>query len=188
MFMLVHICIRNDEHCPSCRQYYITLCNSLEECCELSPDPDRIQRGLSVWVDEWIRRRNGDFYIAKQVEPSVNYDLCNLEDTDFRISDGSFNPGWVVITTIVDRQKWCPENINFHVQFFATKGHAYIYLFNDYDWSSESKRKFVKEHVHWESDDDQSGTHVQLLDCNTTEIHLNQYCPQIQPSFWFSAA
>lgn len=35
-FLSFHEQIRNDEHCPICRRYYITLCKTFDEAYEIS--------------------------------------------------------------------------------------------------------------------------------------------------------
>src|SRR5579863_876262 len=76
----VHLCIRNDEHCPTCRKFFITLHNS--------GDGNIHKPGKSEWVDEWIRRRNGDKYQNIYITPNEVYNLsgdwslyigCNLD-------------------------------------------------------------------------------------------------------------
>jgi len=46
-----HLVIRNDNHCPPCRYWYLTTTKD-----------DKPQTGDVTWIDEWPRRRNGDKY------------------------------------------------------------------------------------------------------------------------------
>jgi hypothetical protein len=63
MFLYLHKCVHNDYHCPICRTYDLTLYNSMDiDNVKLKCDLP-IKEGsyfATKWVDEWVRRGNGD--------------------------------------------------------------------------------------------------------------------------------
>jgi hypothetical protein len=77
--------VRNDDHCPICRRYYVSIHKTLEETYEeivkcmtdefKSEQLEDLKQGKSLWVDEWVRRRNGDSYQILKIIPEKIYCL-----------------------------------------------------------------------------------------------------------------
>lgn len=44
-----HQIVRNDNHCPTCRRWFLTV----------TKDTEKLQSGYVTWIDEWARRKNG---------------------------------------------------------------------------------------------------------------------------------
>ncbi len=59
MYAYLHKRVRNDEHCPNCRKYYLTVCETQQHSFK---HPELTLTSNTVWEDEWVRRRNGDRY------------------------------------------------------------------------------------------------------------------------------
>ena len=64
LIMKTHLCIRNDSHCPICRMWYVTIVK----------EEERFEESFS-WVDEWVRRRNGDKYEELYIKEDYEYNL-----------------------------------------------------------------------------------------------------------------
>jgi hypothetical protein len=93
-YMFHHLMIRNDEHCPICRRYYISLHSTLKDVLnyfssiELENELDEtdkhmLETGGPIWIDEWERRRNGDKYQIVEIKKNKIYNLRNYHINDY---------------------------------------------------------------------------------------------------------
>lgn len=84
MYGLFHLKIRNDQE-PS-RVPYVSIFESFEEAYKAVPVRQNnfniLKQGSSIWIDEWIRRRNGDDYKIVKL-------FCGMEYYDFNLTDKS---------------------------------------------------------------------------------------------------
>jgi hypothetical protein len=59
--LLAHKCVRNDNHCPTCRCYYVSIHKSKDDAVEhtkteneiYGDDLEKLERSGSVWIHEW---------------------------------------------------------------------------------------------------------------------------------------
>jgi hypothetical protein len=176
-FALFHVQVRNDDHCPSCRRFYVSF----------SDTPDQNLDNFT-WEDEWVRRRNGDGYISKRIKCRQKYDLNDLSllEKQYNNFRSTLLPKYMVIQIHVLRQEWCPENIQFYVTFFSGKKKAVKFCLNEIGIESisahhtlyQGKPLFLGK---------KSGVYYHVVPIkNNDTLCLNDNCLQIQPDFWFS--
>lgn len=111
MYAYLHQKIRNDEHCPYCRKYYLTVFESSMDI------PLIYEKGNnSYWVDEWIRRRNGDRYTVQPINNNINYDLNDFENVECE-EIPNMKSKMMLIHISIDKEKWCPSNIKYNISF-----------------------------------------------------------------------
>lgn len=130
-----HVVVRNDYHCPTCRMYYLSFHSFAEGALSQFPDDEELRDpvlGNTYWIDEWVRRRNGDSYQAFKVYIDGSYDVTVLDDMSETYSKfygvGNGNVQYMTVRTIVDKSKWCPTNIRFELKFFSSFEEAYKYM------------------------------------------------------------
>lgn len=137
-YLHYHLQIRNDYHCPRCRQPFITMLNSSDNPL-FTPD---FLTSEPEWIDEWVRRRNGDLYQYLKVIPGKIYDLsknniANDSCSDTHIDyDNTMNNDEIINGCIDDEandtikymflhvrvrsREWCPDNIKYYISFYRT--------------------------------------------------------------------
>jgi hypothetical protein len=149
-----HLVVRNDSHCPTCRMWYFKVYKSNLQ-----------QSGNVIWVDEWVRRRNGDKYQTITIIKDKIYNLSNysLESGN---DIGAAAVTHAVVFISVDKSKWCPDNIVFSISF-----HENI----------EGAAK-VNDSFSGEYDENIYSYVIELKD--NEEICLNDLCNEIQPNVW----
>ncbi len=100
LFCLIHKVVRNDNPCPDCSKTIISFYQTQEECLaaavdmllqdegelddsELEKKREKITSLLldkkAIWVDEWVRRRNGDMVQILEISESAK----NLKGFEF---------------------------------------------------------------------------------------------------------
>src|SRR5438874_774721 len=80
-----------------------------------------------VWVDEWVRRGNGDKYQIAELEENKTYKLLEDDFTDYNFDD-NFDDirfpvkgcNYMFLHIRVDKERECPYNINFKISFYET--------------------------------------------------------------------
>ncbi|AKI78797.1 hypothetical protein qu_45 [Acanthamoeba polyphaga mimivirus] len=138
-YMVCHLQIRNDFHCPTCRQPKVFFYNTFEEAynkaCNYIGNMDDFDRkmlkeGSSIWIDEWIRRNNGDKYQIIKITTNKEYELLKYENEEFHEesdveTDAESNEElcgeniikYMLLHIKVKTSKWCPNNIKYFVSF-----------------------------------------------------------------------
>lgn len=101
MYIYTHKSIRNDDHCPICRRYYISVHNTFDEAyTEAAQDIDSeyledLREDQVLWIDEWVRRSNGDKYHIFKITLDKEYDLhdynINIKDDIYDLHDYNIN-------------------------------------------------------------------------------------------------
>ena len=115
MYAYLHQRIRNDEHCPTCRTYYLTVFENKIDCDMLYEEGNN-----SVWLDEWIRRRNGDRYTIQPINYEKNYDLNEFDELEYD-EIPNISAKFILLHIIIDKNEDCPDNIKFNVSFYENK-------------------------------------------------------------------
>lgn len=206
-YMSLHMRVRNDDHCPICRMYYISIHHSLTDAIEncSSGNYDDLEKGNVICIDEWDRRRNSDKYQAFELTLGRIYDMSsyNINDKERYKYDQPSNNGSVrakqkkvdnnvqyMLLHIKVRSKcYCPDNIKFEISFYKTFNEAFLtgkgYLKRGKIISDFRKMPVWQTVNDIECLDDHDGDHYQIikLECDK-RICLNTYCTQIQPKNW----
>ncbi len=198
MYFYVHKCIRNDEHCHNCRQYYISIHNTINDIKHfISTDLTKLQiselcKNKELWIDEWERRKNGDMYNIIGIEPNKIYNLNNLNFDSYDSTYTCFTHLFLHIN--IDKSKSCPENINYKISFYTSYEsviESSFKYFSDHTNICSSKYKNIKQiNNFFERDKEQndgSGDYYKILKINVGEkIHLNACCENVQSNQWFN--
>lgn len=127
-YVYVHKCVRNDNHCPTCRMHYVSVHANESVALEKMPEDQQFVNE-PVWVDEWVRRSNGDRYQVFQSRVGGNYDLAEHDVNDS--FSGLYQSGeiccvsYMLVNIKIDKDKWCPNNITFNIEFFETFKNAF---------------------------------------------------------------
>jgi hypothetical protein len=214
IYALVHQRVRNDYHCPICRRYYVSFHKSSKTAVEFAKN--KITKGEDIenddlkekledlesvhqcWIDEWVRRRNGDWY---QIKPINNGDEWNL--TDFceqnTVDKRDEHPQFMMLHIQVNKKAWCPENIQFFLTFHSTIKDAEaqardipLVLHKDsYDYKTQTLQFVTFPDVDqfiWIEESESVGHHIQLFSITLgDELELNSFCEHIQPENWTNA-
>lgn len=164
----LHLVIRNDNHCPTCRLWYLTT----------GTDVTKLQSGIVTWEDEWVRRRNGDKYQTINIIPDIKYDLSEWKlKTNSEIN---VNVSCLLLQINIDKNEWCPDNIKFYISFHENNEGVY----------TKAKEKLEDEELenlkngYWKQNsyDEHKGKFFIIIELESDkEICLNDLCSQIQP-------
>ena len=100
MYAYLHQRIRNDEHCPNCRKYYLTVYETQQDCFERCPELTLTNN--TVWEDEWVRRRNGDCYSYQPIVFGLEYDLNSFENIQCKQNKKNRDIQFILICKTVD--------------------------------------------------------------------------------------
>jgi len=196
--LFLHKSVRNDDHCPICRKYYVTLHKNMtsaleaaKECLGEEDEYDtaehlnRLKEGQAVWIDEWVRRSNGDLYQIVKPDLDTWLDLSQEQENSKEAHDVKY----MMLEICIDKTEWCPKNIKFEASFHTTQEQARLMLPNDiYDLYQTVKQDIsqLNESDTWWVKQDGVGCHYQILKLEVGKrICLNTYCPQLQPKMWF---
>lgn len=133
-----HLVVRNDNHCPNCRCWYITL----------DQDLDKLQSAEVTWEDEWVRKRNGDKFQTVNIIPNHEYDLSEWKLASNKNID--VNVKYLSLRISVDKNQCCPNNVQFYVTFCENIDDAYL---NMGIYLSEEELLNVSD-GYWKPDDD----------------------------------
>jgi hypothetical protein len=139
MYAYLHQRIRNDEHCPTCRTYYLTVFENKMDCGMLYEKGNN-----SVWVDEWIRRRNGDRYTIQPINYEKIYDLNEFDELNC-VKIPNMSAKFILIHTLIDKQEYCPNNIKFNVSFYENESEIISSCFKIEEEDDEKKFLETKE-------------------------------------------
>jgi len=101
-----HKSVRNDDHCPICRTHTLSFHKERTQS-----DP--------LWVDEWVRRRNGDLYQTINIRLETIYDLQEYDVNHNRGVEGAAN--FMLLKVRIRVGRWCPDNIKYYVTFYEHK-------------------------------------------------------------------
>lgn len=228
-YLYSHLRVRNDDHCPICRIVLISIHDSLTEASRsvgdmvyeeedsASEDEDQdeeksvICKGPSlllhklfemkdIWIDEWVRRSNGDRYCISTLTDGTQYNLSQMHKYSSEENEKDFR--FLLLHTQV--REWdCPNNIQFYGSFYEKRSDACKALQKECNLTLEQMTKFEQSESIWlesvdnydwdeypehgiEADsDDAEGDHYQLVPLKIgQEIILNDFCPAIQPQNW----
>lgn len=197
-----HLIIRNNNHCPNCRKWYITP----------KKDMSKLQNNDIKWEGEWTRKRNGDKYQNINIKLNKEYDLS---DWGLEINKNiNIEATHLILKIMIDQGELCPNNIKFYLNFFDNYQSAYDYtkeyvkyremwsLDNEYcgrrrnnDGKYDEKKKVIDDMElpdlkdgYWS---DQIYTHndgnvfIILIELEENEeICLNDYCSKLTSENW----
>jgi len=161
--------IRNDNHCPTCRRWYLIV----------EKDIHKLQSGSVEWFDEWVRRRNGDKYQTINIIPELKYNL-----SEWKLNSNeeiNVNVTHFLLQIKINKYKWCPKNIKFYISFHESGKNAYH---RAKEILSNSELGNLKN-GYWKNDinneDNDKGQFFIIVKLKPNEnICLNDFCPQIQ--------
>jgi hypothetical protein len=225
MYLYFNKMVRNDWHCPECRKYYISIHKSIDDACIMASkeircddeDEDKskyinkLKRGKSVWIDEWVRRSNGDLYQILKITPNQKYDLHDpddFDDVDLQRIDDKKNDSKIQCLLLhinIDKSEWCPDNINYYISFHNTIDDACDERLHCLS-TSEDKMKSIwinktiasaasaasaasvggkDDMFNSSKDKDSAGDYYQIIKLEYDKlICLNDYCAYVQPEVW----
>ncbi|BCS83755.1 hypothetical protein QLL95_gp0368 [Cotonvirus japonicus] len=200
-YMFYHLKIRNDYHCPTCRQPKIFFYNTLKEAYIQAysyinnmndTDSEMLQAGSSIWKDEWVRRNNGDKYQIIKIETNKEYELLKYynDGKNGSLSIGEINEEniikYMLLHIKVKTSKWCPDNIKYFISFHFTLETA---LYQCVQKNIGDKKDLLQnfESVWINNDNDSAeicpkgGDYYQIIEIKSDEeINLNKCCDQLK--------
>ena len=189
-YLYLHKEIRNDNGCPTCKKYYVSLHNTHQEAYEaglnnIITDDDRkkFKNGGKIWIDEWIRRRNGDVYQICKIVFDMEYDLSKWDICSSMSDDKNITNCYLLLHISIDKDKWCPDNIIFNIIFYKTISEINNSLKNKLNESIIKKIQNMEKI--WINEDDDSGEYYQLIKPEYNKnIYLNELCSYIDPNIF----
>ena len=207
-FLTFHKKVRNDDHCPVCKRYYVSVHRTQASACgQLDTDKfsakqlKRLENGEAIWIDEWVRRSNGDRYQILRIVPEESYHLNNLASYCDLSSDAKDigvcgdDLRYMLLHVHVDKAEICPDNVILCISFYAT---VRIATFAATEAVTECKKsecskaeisKLSELEPVWINKNDtttkDSGDHYQIVKLVEGEtMYLNSYCSQIRRKGW----
>jgi hypothetical protein len=122
----------------------------LDEACHGNLE---LSDGQSIWIDEWIRRGNGDEYqvikvmtnkiynlnhnletninneepVHQEVDPNQSENLnlnLNLNQSENQNLNQSEKIEYLLLRIRINKKKWCPDNIKYYISFHTTLKNA----------------------------------------------------------------
>lgn len=197
-YLFTHLCVRNDDHCPICRRHYISVHESLDEAYdaalqklsndELPEDIENLKNGDPIWIDEWVRRSNGDHYQITKIEEGeiynlqdlyIQHDLCANEDDEKDSNTANF----MLLHINIRKEEWCPDNITVNISFYSSLDSASERV-NSLLTNDKLQELLELEPV-WTIQGGRDGDHYQIIKIENSEsMYLNELYPQIHPDAW----
>lgn len=132
-FLLVHTQVRNDEGCPRCRKWFVGVFETQYQALErarkriskvgefyVKGDYEHeealadLERGRRVWIDEWVRRSNGDEYQIARINNGAHFASSRGVNPG---SDLSRPAGFMFVEFVIDGTRYCPDNVRLQVTF-----------------------------------------------------------------------
>lgn len=193
--LLVHKCVRNDYHCPTCRCYYISIHKSKDDAIKLAGDEvfdddlDQLKKCNKVWIDEWVRRCNGDLFSIIDIVRDTTYDLSDIDVFNIEVQS-NIDTQYMILNIKVRKSEWCPDNILFGASFYHTQDEAYEHLINDFmienlDYEPLHKNKLNPIWIANPDSGDKDGDFYQIVELKYSEpIYVNGLCPYIGAESW----
>ncbi len=217
-YVLFHLQVRNDYHCPNCKQPIILCDDTVQNIFERamayidkeleSRDVDLLKDGYSIWIDEWVRRRNGDKYQIFKIKLNREYDLRNLSrDLGNSLNNDNTDQHnlarYLLLHVRVRKLDDCPDNIIYYISFHKDLESAYgdvcnktkiIYRIHDGNMdkllTEDSKNTLMNLEELWINLDDsipdheidpEGGDYFQIIRLKQDEIiNLNQCCSKLK--------
>jgi hypothetical protein len=111
-------------------------------------DAETLLRHKYLWVDEWVRRQNGDQYIIVALHTGCVYDLSNVAawvEEKEGATEGLATH--MLLTVTIDRSQSCPENVTRTITFADSKEElldASVYI-PGYYWTDEPVKLSLEE-------------------------------------------
>ena len=179
MFAYLHQRIRNDEHCPLCRQYFLKIFNDENSVTNTTKynTIDNDNYFYTEWQDEWVRRRNGDQYTLQPITLNKIYDLNNFEnECDFN-RHTPFNlkihkkANYLKIKIIIDKTEYCPNNILYFLTFFENNDEIEY----SQKWTNTKNGGIFKKFIKIEYNED-----------GYMQININDLCEYVSPEKFFN--
>lgn len=196
-FIFLHKCVRNDLHCPNCRNYYLSIYNSRCEAVEslryywseCKPDNDeedydkdlqKLDMDGSLWISEWERRGNGDKFNVVSINPMTRYDLGDL-DYENSHGDNRDEIKYMLLNIKIDRDECCPDNFKYRTTFYSSLDELNLNYEDDLNYDGELNSKIRNFEPIWiPSDSSKNGNFYQLIEVqHNAAYHLNSYCDQL---------
>ena len=124
MFIFLQQKIDNREECPDCRKYMIKIYKNKESVVENTDyDIDNNNFYYTEWIENKDNSRNGDLKTIQPININQEYNLSNFEnECEFyfsKIFDIKTHkiPESFLLKTIVNKNKYCPNNIKYYITF-----------------------------------------------------------------------
>jgi hypothetical protein len=157
-FLCHNLCIRNDDHCPNCRKYFVSIHKTKEEALTKTKKNlmvnsnyhdskfDELCLNSSCWIDEWKRRRNGDLYNVVNIDPEKQIDLPGYFDNVDEIEDDYDDADikYMLLSVQIRNLKICPSNIKFAITFYEKKHQ--IFNINLWKITTETQRNLLSNY------------------------------------------
>lgn len=104
IYIEFHCCVANDLGCPECRQTVLT---------------PEFQDSVSPWrwVDEWVRRRNGNAFETLRVNAEEKYVIKNARMKLLNKGEDRAFVNYVLLECKANPNKWCPDNVVYSMTF-----------------------------------------------------------------------
>jgi hypothetical protein len=161
--MLVHKIVRNDDHCPVCRRFDVSFHQTIYQAHSVAyktmrGDKDEhfetLKNTGTVWIDEWVRRSNGDRYTVFKPTHGTVYHMRDftmdrraipmplvacMPDAIPLVADLSGMPldmvamphdhnriGYLVLRVKIRKSNGCPYNLLYTISIHSTLESAHI--------------------------------------------------------------
>ena len=193
-FVLLHFRIRNDYSCPDCRTYFLSFHSTRKDALEyaktINLEDEELQELTatgSLWVDEWVRRRNGDSYCIYKLKCEDVWDMLEQNqipkstNTEMIDSDTDIPIKYMSAQLTIDNDSYCPYNIHWEIGFHASIHTAREYLLkkNDEEYKEEVEDNNVRDKLDKLEAvyDEPKGTFRQIVDLELSKVlKLNTLC------------
>lgn len=190
--MGLHIQVRNDDHCPVCRIYTITVETDKKVLLQKfekqildygdEQDASTLRKHGNVWIDEWVRRRNGDFFSITPIEADA-YMFLDIDTEDKKILQTQTHCRLGLLHVEIDDSLFCPNNIKFYLSCHLTFTDLLQQQLPQYRNTLRINRTLGIPQKQ-----SRGGQFFHIFDLRSgRSTVLNDLCPQLHPKTWFSS-
>lgn len=190
MFILLHKVVRNDEPCPTCRRYYISCHETKDDAYKLASeridekkDLLELKKDGFVWIDEWVRRGNGDVF---RVFPTIlNHTYVLSEPIITDPSEPNQICKYMLLKITIDKHEWCPENTIYHISFHDTVQDAFTLSITYCKSLLHFEEDLIAHKPIWiQGEKPDKGTHFEIISLEPgKEYYLNSHCSRLSSVF-----
>ena len=204
-YMLYRYKVRNDEHCPICRQPILSFHNSITDAydeaekCIKDRDEDEdalipnLLNGDSIWIDEWVRRRNGDLYQIVKIIPDKKYNSVEWEDDvesiNFNCCKQNHQNKFMLLHQRIRITENCPFKNIYQFSFYQSYESAQNALLKN--MSKKKYNKFIQlDKLSFSVDKHKNDKligldYFQIIELQPNlKINLSECCPTLEKFEW----
>ncbi len=152
----------------------------------------------TLWVDEWVRKSNGDRYTIQPIKLNKKYNLSIFEteyDYDYESKPELYKqPNVFLLKVVINKLEWCPDNIKIFTTFLLkedVEDRVYYELqdSDDFDFNNMNIELLLKNNeVLISYTEKEEYIYYKIVELNFNndimETDIHSLCKYINPEFF----